>query len=81
MTQLSRGFLERGGGRVGGIIINIYTNYKLWRMSYEIHGLYVVHAFQPKSEKNFISSKNDIIGKDISRGVEWYKFQHHSTFQ
>ena len=27
------------------------------------------------------SSKNDVIGKGISRGAEWCKFQLHSTFQ
>ena len=28
-----------------------------------------------------ISAKKDIIGKGISRGTEWSKFQLHSTFQ
>ena len=26
-------------------------------------------------------ANNDFIGKDISRGAEWCKFQLHSTFQ
>ena len=31
--------------------------------------------------KNLTSAKNDTIGKSISRGAEWCKFQLHSTFQ
>ena len=34
---------------------------------------------QPKIEA--ISAKKDIIGKGISRGAEWFKFQLLSTFQ
>ena len=31
------------------------------------------------SQKKF--GEKDTIGKDISRGAEWHKFQLHSTFQ
>ena len=42
--------------------------------------LIIVHGFRPKSE-NFYLAKKDTIGKSISRGAEWHKFQLRSTFQ
>ena len=37
-------------------------------------------CFSTKSDF-FTLAKNDIIGKGISRGADWHKFELHSSFQ
>ena len=48
--------------------------------SNSVNPLTIVHGFRAETKK-FASSKKDIIGKGISRGAEWHKFQLRSSFQ